>query len=610
MNYIVSNTEQLLHAVEQSEQESDMEIVLEEGIYEIEHPLSPGNGTVLRGVPGKTILKGSKTIPLPEAGEDGICVVSLSNAGITDYGSFGEGPYDDFWEEYDIPKPHMCEFGPGLELFYRDGRLPLSRYPESGYLTITKALGQTPTFYRDEPNGTKEGIFQCDDPSVADWAEEPEPFLIGFWGLDWATQRHSVKSIDKNTGTIEVNPPYHRYGYRYGKRYMNETGGEFYALNLKCALKQPGQWCIDRKQGLLYLIPLEGQREVSVSLCKDLFLLEDREDITIGGLVLCESRECGVKAVSCRGITVEQCEVSHVGAWGILAENSTDCTICDCFVHHTAGGGIGVGGGCRDTLTSSHNLVENCRITEIAYWHKTYLAAIELTGVGCCARRNKIYNVPHFGLLYQGNNHVMEYNEIENACYESNDAGGIYAGRDWTCRGTIIRYNYLHHMPGRNNGGCTGIYFDDAVSSAEVYGNVLVGFYTGAIQLGGGRDYKIHHNTFYHCNVALRIDSRTRDWGEDALYPNLYRHLAEVPYQSEIWAKAYPELASILEQEPGLPLGNEFYQNTLIDCGGNMGGGEGVEQMLSMYDNTMLSPDLGEADAHFKPPYWNRIEVK
>lgn len=608
MKYEIYNSEELVKAAEQSKREPGMELCLEEGIYEIESTLSFGTGTTVRGISGKTVLKGSKTISLPQPQEDGICVISLKDAGITDYGAFGEGPFCDFWKEYDIPKPHMCEYGPGLELFYQDTLLNLSRYPESGFLTITKALGKTDTYFGEERNGSAEGIFICDDPSVKEWAGEAEPFLIGYWGNDWATQRHSVKSIDPKRGTIEVNPPYHCYGYRDGKTYMNEKGGEFYALNLKCALKKPGQWCIDRKKGLLYLIPFEGQREVSVSLCNDLIALERCDNITISGLTLKECRGCGIKLLSCNKIAVSDCEIYHTGAWGVLVEESIECTVSKCFVHYTAGGGIAVGGGNRDTLTSSNNLVEGCRITEIAYWHKTYLAAIELTGVGCCARNNKIYNVPHFGMLYQGNDHVMEYNEIDNACYESGDAGGIYAGRDWTCRGTIIRYNYIHNMPGRHGGGCTGIYFDDGVCSAEVYGNILAGFHTGAIQLGGGRDYKIHHNTFYHCGVALRMDSRVRDWG-DKLYPALLRHLKETPYQSEVWAKAYPELASILECDPRLPLGNEFHHNTLIG-GKVMGGGQDIEKLLAFYENTVLDVEVDYVASHFNPPYWNEVFVK
>lgn len=608
--YHVSNTAQLSETIDAIAQSREAgEVFLEEGVYELTSSLQLPNHVTLRGVKGKTFLKGSKSIAVPDPGQDGISVIDLKQAGITDFGAFGEGPFEDFWKKYDIPKPHMCDQGPGLELFYQGKKLPLSRYPKEGFLSITKALGQTDTYHGENRNGSKEGIFQCNDPRVKDWANESELLLVGYWGNDWATQRHTVKSVDPVTGTIEVNPPYHCFGYRDGKTYMNEEGAVFYALNVKGALQQPGEWCIDRENGLLYLIPLPGQREVSVSVCHDLIFIEGREDIKIKGITFCECRGCGVMARSSSRVRLYECEAYDTGAWGFLAEDCTQCKFARCKVHHTGGGGIGVGGGDREMLTPSGNLVEQCEITQIAWWHKTYLPAIELTGVGCCARGNRIYNVPHFGILYQGNNHVIEYNEIDNACYESNDAGGIYAGRDWTCRGTVIRYNYIHDMAGAKGGGCTGIYFDDGVSSAQVYGNILVGFTTGAILLGGGRDYHIHHNTFYGCGVSMRMDCRVRDWG-DRLYPTLCRHLEEMPWLGNTWAKAYPALATIMASQPRLPLGNEFDHNTIIGGAGVMVGGEGAEEYLYAHDNTAVNLDPDFTHPHFTAPYWKKLELK
>ena len=44
-----------------------------------------------------------------------------------------------------------------------------------------------------------------------------------------------------------------------------------------------------------------------------------------------------------------------------------------------------------------------------------------------------------------GNNHVIEHNHIYNVCTETQDAGVIYNGKDWTSRGTIIRNNLIEN---------------------------------------------------------------------------------------------------------------------------------------------------------------------
>jgi len=39
---------------------------------------------------------------------------------------------------------------------------------------------------------------------------------------------------------------------------------------------------------------------------------------------------------------------------------------------------------------------------------------------------NLIHHAPHQAIALQGNDHVIEFNEIHHVCEESNDAGAIY----------------------------------------------------------------------------------------------------------------------------------------------------------------------------------------
>jgi hypothetical protein len=102
-----------------------------------------------------------------------------------------------------------------------------------------------------------------------------------------------------------------------------------------------------------------------------------------------------------------------------------------------------------------------------------YHPGISLTGVGNRAANNLIHSAPHMAIYFSGNEHVIEYNEIHHVSFESNDAGAIYAGRDWTMRGNVIRHNYLHDITGFENRGCVGVYLDDMFASAAIYGNVF-----------------------------------------------------------------------------------------------------------------------------------------
>ena len=371
----------------------------------------------------------------------------------------------------------------------------------------------------------------------------------------------------------------------------------------------PGKWCINRKEGKLYVYLYPGQTYVEVSLADDCFDIVNSENIKICDLDIMQCRKSGIYAENSRNIVVDNCNVRYTGAWGILGESCTCMKISKCHVELTGGGGIGVNGGDRTNLIPSENLVFGCSITEIARWHKTYMAGIDLRGVGATASENRIYNVPHFGILYGGNDHIIEKNDIGNACYESNDAGAIYSGRDYTYRGQIIRNNYIHDMYGFEGRGCIGLYFDDAVSNAEVYGNIFANIPYIGLLLGGGRDFNIHNNTFFNCKMAIMYDKRAARWKQYASgESSMTRLLDKSSYRSDIWKERYPELYSIRENDMLMPMGNKICNNTVIGGDGFCLEDESIEEITVMEGNTFANAvDPGEHEInHYNWYYINK----
>lgn len=164
-------------------------------------------------------------------------------------------------------------------------------------------------------------------------------------------------------------------------------------------------------------------------------------------------------------------------------------------------------GGDRETLTSSENVVTNNLIYDWSQVYRTYQAAVNLNGVGTVCSHNEIYNSPHEAITYSGNNHVIEYNVIHDVVLESSDAGAIYAGRSWSYYGNVIRYNCIYNI-GSENFTPSGIYFDDALSGQEAYGNLLINIPGCAFLLGGGRDLKIENNLIINAATPIYYDDR------------------------------------------------------------------------------------------------------
>lgn len=67
-------------------------------------------------------------------------------------------------------------------------------------------------------------------------------------------------------------------------------------------------------------------------------------------------------------------------------------------------------------------------------------------------------------VLYDGNNHVIEFYEVRDVVQETSDAGVLYCGYDWTFRGKMVRYNFFHHILHQPGFGSRVVYLDDCVA--------------------------------------------------------------------------------------------------------------------------------------------------
>ena len=461
----------------------------------------------------------------------------LKAQGITDYGNVGGG---------------------GMELFFRDEPMTVSRWPNKGFTRIVKMVGEP--YKRDRHMTHKVGKWVYDGDRPERWAKEKDVWVHGYWFHDWSDQRHRVKQIDTDARTIEVQPPYHGYGYRKGKWY--------YAFNLLSEIDTPGEWHLDRDTGVLYFWPPAPirDRDCIVSVVPTLATMTDVSHVTIQGLFMEAARGTGLAIRGGEGNRVVGCTFRNLGGRAVTVGGGTQHGVVGCDVYNTGQGGIALNGGDRKTLTPAGHFAENNHVHHYARIKRVYQPGVTLHGVGCRASHNLIHNAPHMGMGFGGNDHVIELNEIHSVCYESNDAGAIYTGRNWTMRGHVIRHNYLHHISGFEGRGCVGVYLDDSFSSADIIGNVFYNV-TRAAMIGGGRDCRIENNIFVDCVPAVHVDARAVGWASRYAKPGggwrMQEKLAALPYQKPPWTK-YPHLANILDDEPCLPKYNTVARNIFV----------------------------------------------
>jgi len=374
---------------------------------------------------------------------------------------------------------------------------------------------------------------------------------------DWSDQRHRLKSIDPEKRILEVEPPYHYYGYRKGQW--------FYAYNILAELDSPGEWYLDRETGTIYFYPPTdiAKGETIVSVLPMLLIMRDVSHVRWEGFVMEGARGTVAAIYGGSDVRIAGCVIRNSGGWAVIVEGGTNHAIVSCDIYGLGEGGIALSGGDRKTLTPANHLAENNHIRHYARWHRMYRPAIALNGVGNKARHNYIHDAPHQAISFSGNEHLIEFNLIERVCLESNDAGAIYSGRDWTWRGTIIRFNLFRDITGFEKRGCMGVYLDDMLCGTIVFGNIFERV-TRAAFIGGGRDNIVENNIFVDCLPAVHVDARAMGWASYHVDTTMKERLMAVPYKQPPWSERYPQLVNILEDEPAAPKGNIIRRNICV----------------------------------------------
>jgi len=466
---------------------------------------------------------------------DRVVQADLRALGIRDYGSAGGG---------------------GLYLYFRGKPMTVARWPNEGFVRIKDVVGGKPFDVRGA-KGDRIGKFVYEGDRPARWVEEKDLWLHGFWFWDWSDQRQPVAAIDTAKHIITLAEPYHHYGYRKGQWY--------YAFNALSELDAPNEWYLDRETGILYFLPPGPIRpgDAVVSLLPCVMTLQKAAYLTFRGFIVEASRNTPITIRNSNHCRIEACIIRCTGRGAVSIGSGRDCGVVGCDITGTAKGAVSLYGGDRKTLTPARLYAVNNHIHHYSYWRRTYGPAVGVGGVGNRVAHNLIDNAPHCAIMFGGNDHLIEYNEIHSVCYESNDAGAIYAGRNWTMRGTVIRHNYLHHINGFRGRGCVGVYLDDMFCGTVIFGNV---FYkvTRAAFIGGGRDNTIENNIFVDCPRAIHIDARALGWAAPSVPTTMMSRLKAMPYTSDLWRKRYPRLVNILDDEPAKPKGNVVRRNIAV----------------------------------------------
>ena len=467
---------------------------------------------------------------------------------------------------------------------YQDGKpLQIARWPNADTLKIGKVLDTT------------NHVFACGTNRMARWTQAPDLMANGYWLYLWAGCTVPVAAIDPAAGTFRLKE---KPGYGM------QEGRPFYVLNLLEEIDRPGEWYLDREHALLYVWPIKHPwfSKLVLSRWNKPFIEASKvQEVAFHGLTYEYGQQHGIILKECVNATVARCVIRRLGGTALTALQSANLKIYGNILHTLGHTGMHVSGGNRKNLTSGQIVIENNDVGDFGRCSRTYNPALLLEGCGARVAHNHFHHAPSSAMRIEGNDHLIEYNQVDHVVQESDDQGGIDMWGNPSYRGVVIRFNRWQDIGGGEIPcGQAGIRFDDAISGILVYGNLFErtsNGHFGGVQIHGGQKNIIDNNVFTECRYGISFSS----WGQKRWEEYLGRsHIQKLLYTDvnirvPPYCARYPELAELMTQ----PDINTIWRNVFI----------GAEQPLYKkpkgtvdWDNQTFSslPDL-TALAPFRP---------
>ncbi len=479
---------------------------------------------------------------LPASVRSKVRQVDLRSAGITDPGHLA---------------PRGVGFGsdPVPELFWNGAPLTLARWPNEGWLRSGEVI--------EEQNAAGGFTFACADERMARWVGEPDAWLFGYWGWLWADHGVRAASFDLADGRIAT---------AQRPSYAPRAGMPWFIYNALSELDAPGEWFLDSARGLLIVYPPSDPDKAAIEYSElpgPFLKLNDVSHVRIERLGFELGRSNGIEIVGGSNVLVAGCRIGKLRGSAVTVDGGKGHGIFGCELHTLGRNGTSIKGGDRKTLTPSGHFVENCHIHHFSRWDRTYTPAVYAEGVGIRIAHNLIHDSPGHAMRIEGNNHVIEFNEVHHVVTETDDQGALDMWFNPTYRGVVIRHNFWHHIGSdRDEMMRAGIRLDDAICGVLIYGNVFwkasEGLF-GGVQIHGGKENEVVNNLFYECKYGVSLSR----WGAErwqqytAGEPFVKATTQDVVISAPPYNVRYPALARLHER----PDENVIARNLVIGCG-------------------------------------------
>ena len=441
-------------------------------------------------------------------------------------------PYRDGIWRCALPSGEALDFD---QLFVNGERRHLARFPNydaddpsrdgSGYVRSGAQNGYPPTELAYDP-----ATF-----SPRQWAHPDQAVLHSFQTFGWGNLIWRLRGIDREGRRFLLGRGGWQMNTLWSRWAVCAYDAPFYVENVFEELDAPGEWYLDRREGVLYYMPVadEDPRMAVFEAPRLTQVVEFRgsQDTPVRHVTF-----SGFRVAHTNTVYLEPWEAPSLGDWtihrsgAVFFEGAEDCAFDSGIFRATGGNAVFV------NLYNRRVRISGCTFTEtgesavcLLGRHNTRFGTNEPFPAECVVHNNHIHHCGEYGKQIAGvflsrcekitvshndihampraaicindgtwGGHIIEYNRLYDTCLESGDHGPFNSwGRE--------RYWCLQQSHGPNfPSHAAGNVLEDALHTTEIRYNYVEDDEWGIDLDDGTSNTHIHHNLCVGCPIKFR----------------------------------------------------------------------------------------------------------